>query len=78
EKVVGKSGQIGGQKKWSELTKKQAAVFEIIRANPEVSRGKLARSLDINPSAVQKHIEKLKQRGFISRVGPDKGGHWKT
>ena len=76
EKVVGKSGQMGGRKKWSELTEKQAAVLESIRANPEVSRKKLAQSLSINPSAVQKHIEKLKHRGFIRRVGPDKGGRW--
>jgi ATP-dependent DNA helicase RecG len=76
EKVVRKSGQMGGQKKWSELTGKQAAVLEIIRANPEASREKLAQSLSINPSAVQKHIEKLRHRGFIRRVGPDKGGHW--
>lgn len=76
EKVVGESGQMGGQKKWSELTEKQAAVLEIIRENPEASRGKLAQSLSINPSAVQKHIEKLKHRGFIRRVGPDKGGRW--
>jgi ATP-dependent DNA helicase RecG len=67
---------MGGQKKWSELTGKQAAVMEIIQANPEVSREKLAQSLSINPSAVQKHIENLRHRGFIRRVGPDKGGHW--
>ncbi len=76
EQVVRKGGQKGGQKKWSEITEKQAAVLEIIRTNPEVSRGKLAQTLDINPSAAQKHIEKLKQRGFIRRVGPDKGGRW--
>ncbi|MDD5656833.1 MAG: helix-turn-helix domain-containing protein [Elusimicrobia bacterium] len=77
-KVVGKGGQVGGQEKWSELTKKQAAVLKFIQADPEASREKLARSLNINPSAVQKHIEKLKQRGFIRRVGPDRGGHWEV
>ncbi len=75
-KVVGKSGQMGGQKKWSELTEKQAAVLEVIRTNPGVSRRRLAQSLSINPSAVQKHMAKLKHLGFIRRVGPDKGGRW--
>jgi ATP-dependent DNA helicase RecG len=76
QEVVGKGGQMGGQKRWSELTEKQAAVLEMIRANPRISRGKLAESLSINPSAAQKHMEKLKDRGFIRRVGPDKGGRW--
>jgi ATP-dependent DNA helicase RecG len=36
----------------------------------------LAETLRINPSAVQKHIQRLKNKGHICRVGPDKGGYW--
>lgn len=32
--------------------------------------------LKINPSAVQKHLNKLKQKGLLKRIGPDKGGYW--
>jgi len=64
-KVVRKSGQ----KRWSE-------VLELIRENPAVSRKELSEKLSINPSAVQKHIEKLKSDGFIKRIGGDRGGHW--
>jgi len=59
----------GGQKRWSE-------VLDLINENPSISRKELSKRLNINPSAVQKHIEKLKSEGFIKRIGGDRGGHW--
>lgn len=66
----------GGPKRWSELTKKQSAVMRIIKENPSISRKALAAQLGINESAVQKHIEHLKKKEAIRRIGPAKGGHW--
>ena len=63
----------GGQKRWSETTKK---VFDLISANPNISRKELCDELNINPSAIQKHIEKLKNENAIKRIGGAKGGHW--
>lgn len=63
----------GGQKKWSETTQK---VYELIKSNPHISRKRLCDELDINPSAVQKHIEKLKEQNVIARKGGAKGGWW--
>ena len=63
----------GGQKKWSETTKK---VFGLIKNNPHISRKELCEKLGINPSAVQKHIEKLKEQNMIVRIGGAKVGHW--
>ena len=63
----------GGQKKWSETTQK---IFELIKANPNISRQQLCNELGINPSAVQKHIEKLKAENVIKRQGGANGGHW--
>jgi len=74
--VVGKRGQISGQKKWSELTDKQKAVLRAIGGNPSTSRKKLSESMRINQSAVQRHIQNLKAWGFLRRIGPDKGGYW--
>lgn len=71
---AGESGREG----WSELTRRQSAVLELMRSDPKASRERLARALSIHPSAVQKHIEKLRRRGLIRRVGPDKGGHWEV
>ena len=63
----------GGQKKWSETTYR---VFDLIKANPNISRKQLYEELNINPSAIQKHIEKLKGQNAIKRQGGAKGGHW--
>jgi Fic family protein len=66
KKVVRKSGQ----KKWSE-------VLELIKENPKITRTELSNKLGINPSAIQRHIQKLKTEGIIERIGGDKGGCWK-
>lgn len=65
----------GGQKKWSETT---IRVLELIKENPQVTRKTLCEKLAINPSAIQKHIDKLKKENVIQRVGPDKGGYWEV
>ena len=51
--------------------------MELIKEKPEITRSELSEKLGINPSAIQKHIQKLKAEGKIERVGADKGGHWK-
>jgi len=51
--------------------------LELISANPKITRSELAEILGINPSAIQRHIQKLKTEGIIMRIGGDKGGYWK-
>lgn len=65
----------GGQKKWSETTLK---ILELIKQNPKISRKELCEELKINPSAVQKHIDKLKETKMIERLGGAKGGEWRV
>ncbi|MDP2864800.1 MAG: HTH domain-containing protein [Elusimicrobiota bacterium] len=38
----------------------------------------LAAAIGISTTAVGKNIAKLKKKGVIRRVGPDKGGHWEV
>ena len=71
----GQKNELGGQKRWSE---KVVRLLELIAEKPNITRKKLSEALQINPSAVQKHIEKLKNEGVISRVGSDKKGSWKV
>src|SRR3989338_2451946 len=74
--------RMGGQKKWSdrwsekELTERQIGVLRLIQANPAISRRELAEKLGINQSAVQKHLEALKDKGVLKRVGGARGGSW--
>ncbi len=71
-------GQIGGQKKWSEekLTERQIEVVRLLQVDSSISRRELAEKLGINQSAVQKHLEALKEKGILKRVGGAKGGSW--
>ncbi len=76
--TVKESGQeidSGGQKRWSE---KAVKLLDLIKGNPTITRKELSDALGINPSAVQKHIDKLKNEGIILREGSDKKGSWKV
>ena len=57
------------------LSERQLEVLQIINDNPTVTRKMLAEKLGINESAVQKHLEALKQNGIIKHVGKTRG-HW--
>ena len=75
EKVVRK----GGQKEWSKPTEKQKRVLDVIKENPEISRKELSAKLNINESAIQKHIKNLKEKGILKRIAsPTKGGYWEV
>jgi len=66
--------------KWSEigLTKRQIGILMLIKENPKISRRELSEKLSINPSAVQKHLKKLKEKRVLRRIGPDRGGYWEV
>ncbi len=60
------------------MTTKQAAVLELIKLNPTISRKDISKKLNINESAVQKHLDALKDKMVLRRMGPDKGGSWEV
>ena len=66
--------QISGQM----ISERQKEILDMTKVNPSISREEISQKLNINPSAVQRHIEKLKEKGIIKRVGPDKGGYWEV
>jgi len=71
--VFYKSGAIGGQ---IYLTDRQRDIVDLIKQNPKISRRNIANILDINQSAVLKHLENLKKLGVIERIGGTRG-YWK-
>jgi len=87
-----KSGMKGGMKthkKTSEktsmatgkeisLTKRQRELICLLIEDNSVSIDEITEMLKINRSAVQKHFEALKSKGYIRRMGPDKGGFWEV
>jgi len=67
-------------KKWSEigLSERQIEILTLIKQNPRISRKQLSEKLRINPSAIQKHLENLKEKGILKRTGPIRGGRWEV
>jgi len=75
-----KGGQIGGQKnieidKLDQLTHRQKEVLKLIVSDNRISRSGIAEVLHINESAIQKHLNNLKDAGFIERIGGTRG-YW--
>lgn len=64
------SNPIGGS---IHLTDRQRDILNLIRQNNKISRKALSNLLDIAESAVQKHIETLKEKGVIKRIGGTRG-----
>lgn len=56
----------------------RAKIVDAMRNNPEISRQELSNLLNISPSAIQRHINFLKETGVILRLGSDKKGLWKV
>ena len=54
------------------------AVWDLLKAHPNITLAGLAQALGITRSTIQKHIDHLKTAGRLRRVGPDKGGHWEA
>ena len=53
-----------------------AAVLDLIRNDPTLSRAAIARKLEITDSQARTAIDKLKDRGKIHREGSDTDGKW--
>jgi ATP-dependent DNA helicase RecG len=62
----------------AELTARQKEILALMKKNAELSLKDISGSLEINLSALQKHITKLKEKGVLKRIGPAKGGRWEV
>ena len=73
------NNEVGGQKGGQKDTGKTIdTILQLIKDNPSITRKVLSETLGISPSAIQKHIDRLKAEGIIVRNGGDRGGSWKV
>ena len=49
-----------------------------MRNNPQITISAIAQTLNLNERGISAHISRLVKKGFLHRVGPDKGGHWEV
>jgi ATP-dependent DNA helicase RecG len=69
----GADSSIDGAEK---LTAKEKDIIALIKENNSISRKAIAKKLGIGTTTVYRHIDSLKDKGVIERVGGDKGGYW--
>jgi Fic family protein len=60
------------------LNSTQEAVFEAIRSNNYITTAQLIVTVGKTKSTIERAIKALKEKGFLKREGPDKGGHWEV
>lgn len=78
EEISDDGGSIGGSIGGSmELTDRQAEILLMIRKNNMISYRAIAEAIGINDSAVKKHLNALKEKGALKRVGGTRG-HWEV
>ena len=58
--------------------KSSQKILELISTSPSITISEIADHLGITKRGVDKNIKKLKEKGIIRRVGPDKGGYWEV
>lgn len=60
------------------LADNQRKIIIEIRKNKNITQRELSAKVGINDKNIRNNIAKLKQKGLLERIGPDKGGHWEV
>ena len=66
----------GVEKGVEKIPEIQQIIIDRILKNPAITKRMLQQEGKLTKKAVDYNINKLKEKGLIERVGPDKGGHW--
>jgi ATP-dependent DNA helicase RecG len=53
-------------------------ILEAIKENPKITKRELASLIGITEDGIKFHINNLKKKQLLKRVGPDKGGCWEV
>lgn len=60
-----------------DVSDRQKELLKLLNGNPFLSKSKLSNIIGINESAIQKHLQTLKNKGHLQRKGGKKG-EWKV
>lgn len=60
------------------VTPLQEKLLGWVRQDPQVSYDRLAKMAEKDRSTVMRNLIRLKDRGRLRRIGPDKGGRWEA
>ena len=60
----------------SELSKRQQAIIELMRATPNITAAQIAKELSVTSRTVENEIKKLREGSYIEHSGATKDGTW--
>jgi predicted HTH transcriptional regulator len=52
-------------------------ILDIVVDFPQITIVELSNKLTVSTTAIENNISKLKAKGLLERIGPDKGGYWR-
>ena len=60
------------------VEKNTETILKLIIDNPKITKPEMARLTGLSLRGVEWNIQQLKSSGLITRIGPNKGGHWEV
>jgi ATP-dependent DNA helicase RecG len=60
------------------LSEREKSILEEIKQNQRITQNKLSQIIGISPKNIRIYIKSLKDKGFLKRIGADKGGYWEV
>jgi len=78
EKVGERVGEKVGERVGEKLTKNQVKILNEILKDSQITASRLSEIIGISQRKIEENLAKLKHKGFLKRVGPDKGGYWEV
>jgi len=67
-----------GEKLGVKLGENEAEILRILAENKNTTSKQLSVIIGISTTAIENNITKLKKKGILNRIGPDKGGYWEV
>ena len=74
--MLGENRELLRRKKPKKLGINQIKIISLILNNSRITTREIGNQIGISNTAVENNISKLKQKGIVRRIGPNKGGHW--
>jgi len=53
-------------------------IFALIKEDPKITQEELSAKTGLTRRGVEWNLSKLKEKGLLKRIGPDKGGYWEV
>jgi predicted HTH transcriptional regulator len=75
--VFGTRKKVGG-KVTEKVTENQRKILKGIIKDKHMTTKSLSVLVGISERKIKENIKKLKQKGVLKRIGPDKGGYWQV